>query len=323
MLAARDRLAAREIAELWDQLSGRAPCVTMASRVLLDALGLGLEQATRAAPDFASCRAFEDWLWSTGVHDAEHLARYRAWRDGAAAPAATAHLLDTVARMDPVLSPGDLAQWERDGYVVLPAAVTAAEASETAAFLWDSQRARPDDPASWQGPRQQGIFVQLFQHASLEPARRSLRVHKAFAQLWGTADLWMCIDRLSFNAPLAPGCHFRAPRLHWDVSLAPPIPFGTQGILYLTDTAANQGALELVPGFHHGLAEWAESCGEQDPRSVDLRDRAITVPASAGDLVIWRHELPHGASPNTADRPRLAQYVNMYSPEIEANPIWR
>jgi len=323
MLAARDRLAAREIAELWDQLCGRAPRVTMASQVLLDALGLGIEQATRAAPDFASCRAFEDWLWSTGAPDAERLARYRAWRDGASPPGATAQLLDTVARMDPVLSPDDLAQWERQGYAVLRDAVTAAEASATAAFLWDSQGARADDPASWEAPRQQGIFVQCFQHASLEPARRSLRVHKAFAQLWGTADLWMRIDRLSFNAPLAPGRHFRAPRLHWDVSLAPPVPFGTQGILYLTDTAANQGALELVPGFHHGLAEWAASYGAEDPRSVDLRDRAITVPARAGDLVIWRHELPHGASPNAADRPRLAQYVNMYSPEIEANPIWR
>jgi len=106
MLAARDRLAAREIAELWDQLCGRAPRVTMASQVLLDALGLGIEQATRAAPDFASCRAFEDWLWSTGAPDAERLARYRAWRDGASPPEATAQLLDTVARMDPVFVGG-------------------------------------------------------------------------------------------------------------------------------------------------------------------------------------------------------------------------
>ena len=36
------------------------------------------------------------------------------------------------------------------------------------------------------------------------------------------------------------------------------------------------------------------------------------MPASAGDLVIWRQEIPHGASANTSDRPRLAQYVTMY-----------
>lgn len=323
MLATRDRVAARAIEALWDQLRGRAPPVTMASRMLLDALGLGLEQATREAPGFESRRAFEDWLLRTGAPDDERLARYRAWCDSAPRSLATVRLLDTVARMDPVLSADDLTQWQRDGYVVLHKAITADEAAAAARFLWDSQDARPDEPESWQAPRQQGIFVQLFQHVSLEPARRSLRVHKAFAQLWGTADLWMRIDRLSFNAPLPPGGHFRAPRLHWDVSLAPPIPFGTQGIVYLTDTAANQGALELVPGFHRELAEWVASCGANDPRGIDLQDRATTIPACAGDLVIWRHELPHGASPNVSDRPRLAQYVNMYSPEIEANPIWR
>jgi len=37
----------------------------------------------------------------------------------------------------------------------------------------------------------------------------------------------------------------------------------------------------------------------------------VTIPADAGDLVIWRQRLPDGASPDTADRPRLAQCVNM------------
>ena len=46
--------------------------------------------------------------------------------------------------------------------------------------------------------------------------------------------------------------------------------------------------------------------------SVDLSGEAVTVPAGAGDLVIWRQEIPHGASANTSDRPRLAQYVTMY-----------
>ena len=35
-------------------------------------------------------------------------------------------------------------------------------------------------------------------------------------------------------------------------------------------------------------------------------------PGGAGDLIIWRHEIPHGASPNRHDRPRLAHYVNHY-----------
>ena len=56
------------------------------------------------------------------------------------------------------------------------------------------------------------------------------------------------------------------------------------------------------------------TAGEQplDPRTVDLSSEAVTVPAGAGDLVIWRHEIPHGASANRSDRPRLAHYVNHY-----------
>ena len=192
-----------------------------------------------------------------------------------------------------------------------------------AALLWEAAGADPDDPASWYGPRTNGLMIQRFQHPALEAARRAPRVHKAFAQLWGTSDLWPRIDRMSFNAPVRPHHDFAAPRLHWDVSLVPPIAFATQGILYLSNTAADQGAFELVPGFHHRLADWLAALGETDPRTVDLSDQAVRVPARAGDLIIWRHDLPHGASPNLAARPRLAQYVNYYSAEMGIQPEWR
>ena len=166
-------------------------------------------------------------------------------------------------------------------------------------------------------------MIQLFQDPALEAARRSPRVHKAFAQLWGTADLWMTIDRMSFNPPERPGRKFPGPGLHWDVSLMLPMPFATQGILYLTDTSADQGALQVVPGFHHRLAGWLEVDRLRNPREIDLKAEARTIAAGAGDLIIWRQELPHGASPNTTDRPRMAQYVNMYSADLASHSVWR
>jgi ectoine hydroxylase-related dioxygenase (phytanoyl-CoA dioxygenase family) len=156
-------------------------------------------------------------------------------------------------------------------------------------------------------------MVQHFQHPAQTAIRRSPRIHKAFAQLWGTADLWMTTDRMSFNPPERPGYQFPGPHLHWDASLTRPIPFGTQGILYLTDTAADQGALRLVPGFHRRLGTWLDGLGERHPREVDLSGEAVTIPANGGDLIIWRQDLPHGASPNQSARPRLAQYLTMYS----------
>lgn len=52
------------------------------------------------------------------------------------------------------------------------------------------------------------------------------------------------------------------------------------------------------------------------------RARIATIPAGAGDLVIWRHDLPHGAGPDTAARPRLAQYVNMYPASLRSHRDW-
>jgi hypothetical protein len=326
-VSVESRLGVRGVEDFWARCTGRAPNrpVEMADRLMLDTLGLGIEQAMthlfQSRPELGD---FENWvLEAAGTPDPETVARYHAWLDGVPPPEATQRRLAAIDAAAPVLDAADMGHWDREGWVILRAAISPEQAAATAALLWQVAGATPDDPASWQGERQQGMMVQHFQGEPLEAARRSPRVHTAFAQLWGTADLWTRIDRLSFNAPLAGNRSFRAPRLHWDVSLAPPVSFQTQAVLYLTDTAANQGALELVPGFHHRIHDWLETLGDQDPREVDLSAQAITIPASAGDLVIWRDELPHGASPNRAALPRLAQYVTMYSPDMQANPVWR
>ena len=293
--------------------------------MLLDALGLGIEQTLtylmREQPDFAT---FQAWVVDTvGAPDAERAGRYNAWCTGAPMPEATLRRLAAIDAMPPVLDDRDLLHWEERGYVVLRAAIDKAEAAELEALLWRVIGGRADDPGTWYGSRTNGIMIQHFQHPAQEVVRRSPRVHKAFAQLWGTSDLWSSTDRMSFNPPETPGRAFPGPHLHWDVSIAQPIDFGTQGILYMTDTDADQGALQLVPGFHHRLAGWLETLGDADPRQVDLSSEAITVPARAGDLIIWRYDLPHGASPNRATRPRMAQYANMYSPDWAENPVWR
>ncbi len=42
----------------------------------------------------------------------------------------------------------------------------------------------------------------------------------------------------------------------------------------------------------------------------------------AGDLVIWHQALPHGASPNRANRPRVVQYINMFPTQYEEHEEW-
>jgi len=318
----------RGFEDLWTQLTFRAPRKIpqdQTERMLLDALGVGLEQAMqhlgRERPELA---AFQDWVVETvGAPDAEAIARYHAWLDGAPLPDAVQARIDAIDAAAPVFDADDLMHWEREGWVVLRQAIGTEAAAAAEALLWEVVGGDPAVPASWYGYRGNGIMVQHFQHPALDVARTSPRIHKAFAQLWGTADLWTTIDRMSFNPPETPTHPFQGPRLHWDVSLALPVPFATQGILYLTDTAADQGALALVPRFHHRLEGWLDDLGKGDPRQVDLNAEAITIPAGAGDLVVWRQDLPHGASPNRSTRPRMAQYVNYYSPALTVHPDWR
>src|SRR4029077_9034071 len=155
-------------------------------------------------------------------------------------------------------------------------AVPAATHEAATQAVLDHVGARLDEPDSGYARRSndvmvQGIMVQYFQHPAFDANRRSPRIHKAFAQLWGTADLWVSTDRVGFNPPERPGWRFPGPDLHWDESLHQPIPLSTHGILYLTDTEAEQGASTVVPGFHRRIGEWLAGLpAGADPRRQDL-----------------------------------------------------
>ncbi len=307
----------RGLFDLWSALTGRSGnSRSVPVRPLLDTLGLGLEQVmTRLGRERPDWEEFVAWAAATvGNGDEAALARYEARLSGKAPPPAQQARQAAVLAMRPVFSDDEMAAWLRDGVIILREAITLEEAGAIAEHLWRTKGATPEDPATWyDGPRGNGIMIQEFQNPAMDVPRRSPRVHRAFAQLYGHADLLVSTDRLSFNPPETAIYAFPGPELHWDVSLAHPIPFETQGLLYLTDTNGDQGALRLVPGFHHRItAGWLDALEGRDPRRIDLAGEAVPIAANAGDLVIWRQELPHGASANTSQRPRMVQYVTMY-----------
>jgi hypothetical protein len=294
--------------------------------LVIHALGVGLEQTTTYLGQFApSFEEFERWIVATtGGVEPERIARINAAVTGAAPPPQTARWLAAVEASAPVLTAADLGFWQEHGYVVLHDAVPSAVCDAAAQAVWDHIGARPDDPDTWYPKNDHGIMVQYFQHPAFEAVRRAPRIHKAFTQLWGTADLWATTDRVGFNPPERDGFMFPGPRLHWDVSVKTPIPLSTAGILYLTDTPPEQGAFTLVPGFQRWGEAWLKALPPgADPRQQDLYalgPRAIG--GRASDLIIWHQALPHGASPNRGKRPRMVQYVNMFPAHQEEQEEW-
>lgn len=308
---------------------GEAVQAWRATHVLCSGLGIGLEPTVRTAyrcgRDFA---VFENWVreQNSGKIDPQAVERINAALRGHEPPEAVRRELAEIDALPPVLTDEDLEHWNREGWVRLSGAIPPEACAASADVIWQVQGMDPDDPATWgKGPKQQCVFVQEFRHPVLDANRRSRRIHKAMAQLWGHSDLWMTCDRVGFNPPERPDLPFPGPGMHWDVSLSPPVPFGIQGILYLTDTPPEQGAFALSPGMHRYIDEWVAA----QPQGIKLSELAeqtlplIAVGGAAGDLILWHHALLHGPTPNHGTRPRLVQYMTMFPADFGYVPEWR
>ncbi len=285
-------------------------------RTVLNALGIGLHQTVQylfmSAPTFAE---FETWIVATaGSPDPFRVNRLHAAIIGQSPSEEVRQWLRDIEDQPPVLTEQDLACWEQNGYVILKHAVSEQERQSAEKAIWEYVDADSEVTDSWyRGGTDHGIMVELIQHPALETNRRCQRIHKAFAQLWGTADLWVTADRCGFHPPQRDDYPFPGPDLHWDMGFEMPIKFGTQGILYLTDTPPEQGALTVVPGFHKRLPDWLTTLEPgADPQQEDLHALGSKpIGGHAGDMVIWHHALPHGSRPNLGKRPRIVQYINM------------
>lgn len=216
-----------------------------------------------------------------------------------------------------VLSESQLNFWQSEGYLVIPQVLTAEQSAATRDFIWQQLGANEQDPTTWYQPHEfmQKIMLQLFRHPQLDTNRQVPKIRQVFEQLWQRTDLVMTTDRVSFNPPETPTWHFPGPDMHWDMPLQLPVKFATQGLIYLTDTSAEQGAFCCVPGFHLKIEEWLL---EQNKSDIELQQQdwhrwqVKPIAAKAGDLIIWHHALPHGASPNRGTLPRMVQYINFY-----------
>ena len=226
-----------------------------------------------------------------------------------------------------VLSEKQMCFWEENGYVVVKNAVPEENLAAVVESIWSFLEIDPGDQENWyaktprssqypDSPISQAGMVEIYQHQSLWDNRQYPRIHRAFAQIWQTEKLWVSLDRANMKPPT----RSQNPEwnnygmIHWDVDTSQqPIPFGVQGVLYLTDTAENQGGFQCIPRFHHTFYDWVKSQPvDRNPRVPDLNGLDVkSIAGQAGDLLIWHRLLAHGNGHNAATQPRLAQYITM------------
>lgn len=218
-------------------------------------------------------------------------------------------------------------EFDRDGVVVVEGAVPlplcAAAVRAVERFL--GKGATDPSTGGWYTPpglRYHGL-VSNNSHQALWDTRQHENLHGIFADLLGTHRLRVSGDSTNFTPPATEAWGSQQ-HIHWDVDSSrhdstDPHGLGVQGVLCLTDCAADQGGLVVVPGFHHQLQEWAASQPAQRnveiPRLSDIASWVEEGPglryvaAAAGSIVIWNSALPHSNSRNTALLPRIAQYI--------------
>jgi len=301
-----------------------APLPQDVVKTLLAGLQLNVLETLRylhhQQPSYAQ---FEAWVWERNGGELKEAALNRLRR--ALAGEAVGAEVGNLDRVEG-LSADELAHWDEHGYVILRNAISPEAAASTETAIYDFLGMDRDDPESWY--RQSlghSIWVPLLRHPMLVANRREPRIHKAHAQLWGREDLWVTVDQVGFNPPERDNWQFPGPHLHWDATLAEPHCFELQGILYLTDVAEDQGAFSCVPGFHRTLEQWLKSV----PEGVTVHAHAARtltmtpIAAKRGDMIIWHHLLPHGSSPNRAQRPRVVQYMSLRPTRFAYTEEWK
>ena len=222
-----------------------------------------------------------------------------------------------------VLSPDDHAFFRENGYVVIHNAVPQENLDALIEALWEFLGLDRNNPEDWyRPPLPTNGMVEIYQHQALWDNRQYPRLHQIFSEILGSEQLMVSIDRANLKPPQRadhPEYDFKG-FTHWDTdTVKKPLEKGryVQGVLYLSDTDADQGGFQCVPELYRQMEAWVRTQpADRNPRIPDLNGFTVEpIPGKAGDLLIWDVLLAHGNGHNVSDKPRLAQYISMFRTE--------
>ena len=184
--------------------------------------------------------------------------------------------------------------------------------------LCDAARAEIDrfgnfgtDPESWYARLAGDERLPLHQSQAFWDIRQLPGIHELFRAVLGTPFLWVTVDGPTFRPPERDGDRTGSP-FRWDVDPRRS-DRRVQGLVYLDDCAAEQGAFRCVPAIYRNPEAWRAVHGIAPFEAERLRPEAIReVAGRRGDLVLWDARLPHGTGPNRLDRPSYGLPVTLF-----------
>jgi hypothetical protein len=208
-----------------------------------------------------------------------------------------------------------------EGYLAIPGVVPPAMCDRVIDVIVEFLDLDLNDPATWyasdQSSHGDGIghgIVPVHHAQPLWDIRQHPRVYEAFCDLYEHQALWVSLDRVSYKPPRGPQTSsWQRHRLHWDCDPWTHKDLSIQGVLYLTDTAANQGPFCCVPGIYRDLPAYLGEHANEPQRlnPGPPESDVIGVGGAAGTLVVFNRLMPHSSLVNQSGDHRFVQYLTM------------
>lgn len=264
---------------------------------------------------YAECTGFDHFkVWLTHLKGADFLThaakRFNEWlnRSPAIVEEETCNLLNEA----------QIQFWEEQGYLRISDLVEPELCEDVKALICKHMGVDLSNSDTWYNahPDWHGLMLQVYQAESIEAIRKHPNVYQLFAQLYGSQSIIANTEKVSFNPPVTETWKFSSGALHWDIDTSKPLTYYIQGLIYLDDVPEDRGPLNVVPGVHLNYEEWiAPYANFHEAHEAMRREmKAIPIPGKKGDIIVWRHTLPHAASANYSSLPRFVQYISFLKP---------
>lgn len=262
---------------------------------------------------YAECRDlnhFKEWITDLKGKDFldHNITQFNNWLDQQNSGTEDTH------KGPAIINPARLQFWEEQGYLKVSDLIDHTLCDDVRTLICTHLNIDLSDPSSWytNHPDRQGLMLQVYQEPRMELIRRHPKVHQLFSELYDTQQIIPNTEKLSFNPPETTAWKFKDNILHWDIDLSKGKEYYIQGLIYLDDVPEDRGPFTLVPGFHHQFDDWIKSFETLQDAHLAMRETAqrIPVPGKKGDIIVWRHTLPHAASANNSSLPRFVQYLS-------------